>query len=125
MRFTQVLLIGFLFLGISGVPARAQVGEEAPPSASLRRDPFIPIVLEDGSFYFEEESIELLPDVKLEDIHLEGIVGDPQGGNAFVLINGEVLREGDSVHGFILSKIRSESVVLLTGRGEVVVQLVE
>jgi len=87
------------------------------------RDPFIPLVLPDGSFYFEEE-VEM-PEVSLEDFQLEGIVGDPSGGEAFALINGEVLREGEAIEGLQILEIRRDSVVLLTGQGEVVVQLVE
>jgi len=56
----------------------------------------------------EESKEEANP---LEDIHVEGIAYEPQG-NSMVMINGEILYEGDDVEGFKIEKINEQDIIL-------------
>lgn len=53
---------------------------------------------------------------------VEGIVFDPRGGS-YAVIDGEIYREGDGVHGAKLIKIFSDRVILLEESEEIVIWL--
>lgn len=72
------------------------------------RDPFWPLVTEDGKLV---QGFDVLT---LENFYLEGIVWDA-GGDSVVMINGMVLRKGDRIGGFEILKIESNRVTLRAG----------
>jgi len=87
--------------------------------ATGTRDPFMPLVTKDGkivSGYAATKSIE--------DIRLEGIVYDSEGGS-IAIINGEVLKEDDMIGNIKVIKIESDKVSLLFNQKEYVVNLSE
>jgi len=69
------------------------------------RDPFWPLVTEDGRL------IQGFSGVSLEDIYLEGIVWDPDGGSV-AMVNGMILKEGDQIGDFKILKIENDRIQL-------------
>ena len=76
-----------------------------------KRNPFIPMVTDDGQL--------LNIDGKEEDteLNLEGIIYDTEG-QSMAIINGEILRKNDSIGNVKIIEVRRDSVVYVKG-GEV------
>ena len=70
-----------------------------------KRDPFLPLVTEDGKL------LQAFGGVALEDVYLEGIIWDPEGGS-IAMINGMILRQGETLGDFKILKIQKDQVVL-------------
>lgn len=71
-----------------------------------KRDPFVPLV---GG-----ELRAAAPETFAGEFRLEGIILDPREGS-LAIINGKVLREGDSLAGYHVDKIRKASVLMSKG----------
>ena len=83
-----------------------------------KRDPFIPLVGKGMRLLVPQEA------KSIENIILEGIVFDPEQGS-LVIINGEIFKEGDSIGGFILSKVTRKSVILTKDEKDYTIILIE
>ena len=70
-----------------------------------KRDPFWNLVLTGGSI----ENYET--DFLVSDLNLEGIVAGSDGGNV-AIINGRIVKAGDTVGNFVVKEIKKDSVVL-------------
>ncbi len=71
-----------------------------------RRDPFIPLVTEDGKLTITYGTLE-----SLDDVLLEGILYDP-AGESVVIMNDLVLKEGSSIGKIQIKKIYADKVIL-------------
>lgn len=104
-RNLQGFIIAFVLGGtISGGLAQA----EEFVYKKKDRDPFWPLVTEDGKLV---EGFDLMT---LENVYLEGIVWDPEG-DSVVMVNGMVLRKGDRIGAFEILKIEKSRVTLRSG----------
>ena len=74
-------------------------------NAKSRRDPFIPLISETGSYASDAYEASAI-----EDIRLEGIVWDDVNGS-IAIINGEIAKEGDSLGSVKILKINKDSVI--------------
>ncbi len=98
MNLLRSLAFLFFFYNCASV-----LGQEIRYDSAGKADPFIPLVSEDG--------IVAAPKFDPSDIHIEGIIFDPNGGS-MVLINGEFYKEGDSVAGANLISIFRDRVIM-------------
>ena len=80
--------------------------ENATYDAHGRRDPFIPLVSAGGRGAATAMGIE-----QFDEIKVEGVVYDPKSGSVAVL-NGAVLKEGDSLGNAKLIKIEAGGVLV-------------
>lgn len=71
-----------------------------------KRDPFVPFFAEEVKTYESLENIQ-----SAEDLILEGIIWDPKEGSIAV-INGVILKEGDTVSNIYISNISPTEVTL-------------
>ncbi|MFH1777902.1 MAG: general secretion pathway protein GspB [Candidatus Omnitrophota bacterium] len=74
-----------------------------------RRDPFVPLVTPDGQLLITTTPEE---DTSVADIFLEGIMYDTKG-DSVAIINGELLRKGDSYGAVKIKEIRTDKVVII------------
>ncbi len=91
---------------------------EALPTASRKRDPFIPLV-RDGRLLSVASKTPRVSDVPLS---LSGILWDT-GGQSIALINETELRVGDTIHEYRITEIREDAVVLIRDGQSVVLQI--
>lgn len=70
-----------------------------------KRDPFVPLVSESGNYASDAHEASAA-----EDIRLEGIVWDDVKGS-IAIINGEIIKEADSIGTMKLLKINKDNVV--------------
>lgn len=75
-----------------------------------KRDPFLPLVTEDGKL------LQAFGAVALEDVYLEGIIWDPRG-DSIAIINGAIVKQGEALDDFKILKIEKDQVVLQTEEG--------
>ena len=92
----------FIFIGSERVEAANFVYEKRG------RDPFRPLITDDGKL------VQGFDGISLEDIDLEGIIWDPQGGSV-AMINGMILRRGDRIGDFEIVKIEKDRITLKSG----------
>lgn len=71
-----------------------------------RRDPFVPLVDDDGRFIMEVGEL-----YSFDDLTLVGILWD-RDGKSTALINDEIVEEGQSFYGFTIKKISVNSVTV-------------
>jgi len=88
--------------GVHAVKAQDQKYSYTPQG---KRDPFVPLVSPAGYLINLEEEEE-------NTVQLEGIMFDPKG-DSMVIINGELLKVGESVAGAVVSKIEPNKVVVI------------
>lgn len=82
-----------------------------------KRDPFIPLI---------GEGVEFLTSQKVRSIkgmNLEGVIFDPPAGS-LAIINGEIIKEGENIGGFTLSKIKKSSVIFTRDQEDYTVSLI-
>ncbi len=72
-----------------------------------KRDPFIPYVTNDGQLINMGGS-----DKKEFALNLEGIIYE-DGGESLVIINGEILKQNDTIGDIKIIEIRKESIVYM------------
>ena len=83
------------------------------------RDPFIPLVNRDGRYLAGVKTAN----TGIEGVVFEGVLQDPKGSMA--IINGEVVREGETIDGFLVKTISPERVVLKVGEKEYAIPLIQ
>ncbi len=81
-----------------------------------KRDPFLPLVSKDG-YLVNRES-----DMPVSDMNLEGIIYD-QNGNSLAIINGSILKIGDKIGNYTVTKIEKRKVMLLGNTEESTLEL--
>ncbi len=90
-----------------------------PAEAAPERDPFIPLANEKGELRrsFQKPSAEIkIPEVKLMGISKINNI-------YFAIIDGEWMKEGDTIKELIIKEISAEKVTLLFGKKEVELKL--
>lgn len=102
MKYYRVLGITLLCLNLFIVATNSQTAKFVYDPKD-KRDPFIPYITKDGK-------ILSLPGM-LGEVVLEGIVYDPKGSSVCV-IDGAVLKEGDTCKNFKVLKIKIDSVIV-------------
>ncbi len=81
------------------------------------RDPFVPLISEEGGVASDAYNI-----ASFGEVRLEGIIWDASG-NSMALINGEMVKEGDMLGDMKVLKTEKDSVKLNIGQEEVVIRL--
>lgn len=84
-----------------------------------RRDPFTPLVTNDGRF----TSTIMEDNIGIEEINLEGIILDTKEGN-MAIINDTVVKAGERIGSFEVIDIMNEKVILQRGNREFIINLV-
>jgi len=100
VRFSYVAVILFLVMTFSSI------SYADPPNyeKGRRRNPFIPIVTNDGQLInIEDEDKEIR-------FNLEGIIFDKEG-HSMAIINGEILKKNDTILDAKIVEVRKDSVV--------------
>ena len=96
-----------LFLPFGATPLSASQDGGFVYDAKGRRDPFVPLVSGAAKVTAGLENIQII-----DDVILEGIVWDPQGGSIAIL-NGVIMKESDRVGIVTIKRIDQKSVTLL------------
>ncbi|MFH0839948.1 MAG: hypothetical protein V1883_02900 [Candidatus Omnitrophota bacterium] len=99
IALTSAIFFIFLFL----VPAEGQVYEYYSKG---KRDPFIPLVTGEVRTGLGLEAVE-----DIDDVRLEGIIFDPNG-KSIVVLNDEILKEGDKMYNVEVLEINKNSVTI-------------
>lgn len=102
MRKAAVAFILLQLLGGSLGQAFAEPSQSFHYDAKGRRDPFLPW---DGSEAKSKSEMDT------QDLHVEGIIFD-QAKGSLAVVNGAVLKEGDSVGLYKVAKIEKEKVLI-------------
>lgn len=113
MRYKFLLAI---FCVLAALPCWAQEADFEYEDGG-RRDPFLPLVDEKGRYIFDEYE-----NFTFGDLHLIGILWDPEG-NSSALINDQIVREGESIYGFVVKQINKNSVTVSKDTQEYVMWL--
>lgn len=90
------------FLGLAFLSG----AQESTYKAKGRRDPFTPLVTSDGRL------LKLDTEDKQKTLRLEGIIYD-EHGMSYAIVNGSVVKVGDSIGGFQVLKIRNNVVAFI------------
>ncbi|MFH1782656.1 MAG: general secretion pathway protein GspB [Candidatus Omnitrophota bacterium] len=107
-----------IFIGLIFITMLFIISKDASSLDNKKRDPFVPLVAGGGRYVSDAYAVN---DIK--DIRLEGIVWE--GDSSLAIINGEIIKEGDSVGSVKILKIDKDSVVFDVGGEEVRVKLIE
>jgi len=83
-----------------------------------KRDPFIPLVTEDGRI------LKLETEDKEEKLLVEGIVYS-KAGLSYAIVNGEVVRVGDKVQDYNVLKIEENRIIFIKEGQPLVIELKE
>lgn len=84
-----------------------------------KRDPFVPLVGIDRPTTSKLEDITSITDVKLEGI------ATGSGGKIVAILNGEIVKEGDKFGDIQVKKITKQSVTIVMGGKNHVIDLIE
>ncbi len=104
LKYTSLLFLS-VFIVTTAVVAEAQEQQKYSYKNQDKRDPFIPLVSPSGYLLnFETD--------KASSLSLEGILYDPSG-DSIAIINGELLRVGDSIGTAVVVKIEPNIVTVL------------
>lgn len=93
--------------GVEGLWVLSFAQEPAGYDAKGKRNPFTPLVTPDGRLLKLEQQ-----EKGSSDLRLEGIIYD-KGGASYCILNGEVLKPGDSSGDYQLLKIEDGRIVLI------------
>lgn len=85
-----------------------------------KKDPFVPLVTKEGRFVVNAPK----PEASVTDIFLEGIIFDPRGASV-AIINGEVLREGETFGAVLVKKITDSFVIVAISEKEYILNVFE
>ncbi len=118
-RFFKRFEKGFLALFILSLMGSfsAQAFADVTYEAGTRRNPFVPLVTEEGS-------LKNAAKVSTGEYKVEGIIFDPKEGS-FALINGRFFKTGDQIDNAQLVSILKDRVVLSVNDSEKTVWLRE
>jgi len=86
-------------------------------NANGKRDPFIPLISESGRYASDAYEASAA-----EDIRLEGIVWDDVKGS-IAIINGEIVKEEDTIGSIKILKINQDSVIFDVGGENIKIDL--
>lgn len=102
------------------LPASVLLAEEGKfvYNSHNKRDPFYPIVSEQGEFLASTETAEN----RNGELALEGIVWDEKGGSA-AIINGVVVQQGEKVGIYQVKTIQKAAVLLQNEEGELILRM--
>lgn len=114
MRHNKFIL---LFLLLPSAILLAEEGKFVYNSHD-KRDPFYPMVSEQGEFLASVEKTESLN----SKLALEGIVWDERGGSA-AIIGGAVVQQGERVGMYQVKTIQKASVLLQSEEGELILRM--
>ncbi|VAW12937.1 hypothetical protein MNBD_BACTEROID05-1194 [hydrothermal vent metagenome] len=81
-----------------------------------KRDPFVPLVNSKGMI------VNIEKDYIISDLHLEGIMAGASG-KSIAILNGRIVKIGESVGDFLIKKVDIDSVTLTKGEKEFVLRL--
>lgn len=107
----QVVII-CLFWGIGLATAE----EQGTYNSQGRRDPFLPLVDEQG--FYLADPVSFSPD----ELSLSGILWDPQGKSS-ALINNKMVSVGETIYGCIITAITQDSVTLSKDGKEYIISI--
>lgn len=112
-KANKFLLVLFCFSTVAIVRAETEFVYDS----KSRRDPFLPLVSKEG--YLINREAEVVP----SEMNLEGIIFD-ESGKSLSIINGMVLKEGDKISSYTITKIEKQKVIL-QGDEEFILELRE
>ena len=105
-KLKQVYILTLSVCQLTAIISNCAFAEEGfKYNAKSRRDPFIPLISETGSYASDAYEASAI-----EDIRLEGIVWDDVNGS-IAIINGEIAKEGSSMGSVKILKINKDSVI--------------
>lgn len=81
-----------------------------------KKDPLAPLVANNGTV------ISYDTQVTVADIVLEGVMMDAKG-NSIAIVNGKIVKVGDTVSSYLVEKIMVNEVVLVSGAEHLVVRM--
>jgi len=101
----KALYVGVFFLLL--IPTAVSFAKEGfKYDRKGKRDPFLTLVTKEG---------KILPGARAfsesDNINLEGIIWDPKG-ESVALVNGRLVKEGDSFQGIQILKIKKETIIV-------------
>jgi hypothetical protein len=100
------LLSVFLFFYILTPLAEVFPGDAQGDNFKDRRDPFISLVTNDGRLlYLKHKKID-------DSLNLEGVIHD-EYGISYAIVNGSVVRIGDSIGNYQVLKIEKNKVIFI------------
>lgn len=101
MRVVLTILFLLIFLQFSGL-----IMADGIPvyEKAKKRNPFIPLITNDGQF------TNIKDDEENSDLVLEGIIYDKEG-KSMAIVNGQILGKGDTIADAKIVEIRKDSVV--------------
>lgn len=114
VRKASLGLIGFALIMLLQMPAFAEVLYDA----GARRNPFVPLVSDDGALKDGRNRLAA------GEYNVEGIIFDPREGS-FALINGRFYKTGDQIDSAQLISILKDRVILFVNDSEKIVWLRE
>lgn len=109
LRKSVVVFIILQLLGGSLSQAFAEQPKSFHYDAKGRRDPFLP---------WDGREAKSKSDMDTQDLHVEGIIFD-QAKGSLAVVNGTVLKEGDSVGPYKVAKIEKQKVLITKEDAEV------
>jgi len=81
-----------------------------------KRDPFKPLVSEDGLVITYDE------DLSVNDLNLEGVIADGSGNNA-AIVNDKIVKVHDQIGPYVVDVITSDHVEFLKGTDRYILQI--
>lgn len=113
-RLAGVFVLVAVVSGVSECHVMAQ-DQKHTYSPQSKRDPFVPLVSPAGYLINLEEEEDTV-------MRLEGIMYDPKG-DSMAIINGELLRVGESIDDAVVSKIEPNKVVIIKDNQNIEIEL--
>ncbi|MDP3789088.1 MAG: hypothetical protein Q8R48_01650 [Candidatus Omnitrophota bacterium] len=106
-----VLVVGVFLIGAHG--------EEYKYLSRGKRDPFVPLATGEVKTNLGLQSVETI-----DDVRFEGVIFDPNG-KSMVVLNDEVLKEGDKKYNVEVIRINNTSVTIKINDREYTIKMVE
>lgn len=110
-----VVMIALLVWGLGAVCAE---DEPFVYDSKGKKDPFVPLVTEEGRYLFRENA-----PTSVGDIALEGIIWDSKG-ESFAIVNDVIMKEGDRIGNIQVLKVEPAKVTFLRGNDEFTIELI-
>ena len=101
----RIFILSFFLVIMFSIVSEIEPNDIAPKyEKGAKRDPFIPIITNDGQLInIEDEEKEI-------HFNLEGIIFDKEG-QSMAIINGQILRKNDTILDAKIVEVRKNSVV--------------
>jgi len=106
-----------LAIGLAGVVfvAQAVAEEQYAYNFEGRRDPFVPLITPAGYLINQEPETNAA-------LRVEGIMYDPKG-DSMAIINGELVREGETIGDAVVSVIEPNKVTVIKANEKMEIEL--